>query len=208
MTRFLFFVFSLFFYCQSIALPTNDNPSEFKKETTFTIQCEKNTKEILNVLHSISTLKGIVYYSNTHEKWDILYREAGFINSPEKQKIIPDTTALSLSNNELFCLLDDNSLGKCIFKVQYTQDQENIIADFILVNSITFMGLEVISPKNLNIRLCVKKDSAESIITTIRIHAKYQKVTFLESWYLPRLDKSFDARLEALKKWFLNQINI
>lgn len=176
-----------------------DDPN-FKKEKAFTIKSNKELTEIAKILHSISSLEGIQYYSNTHEEWETLYHKAGYIENPNSQKFLPDSYYSGIGKT-YYCLLEDNSLGDCVFKINYLENSSVINAKFIIVKPITFMGITGIAPNNLDIQLNVKKNE-NTLQFVIQIVAKYQTVSFLES----KLEKSLNARLDALYKWFVDEL--
>ncbi len=176
-----------------------DDPN-FKKEKSFTIKSEKKLTEVAKILHSISSLEGIQYYSNTHEEWKTLYHKAGYIENPNSQKFLPDSY-YSGTGKTYYCLLEDNSLGDCVFKINYLECSSAINAKFIIVKPITFMGITGISPNNLDILLKVNK-TENTVQFVIQIVAKYQTISFLES----KLEKSLNARLDALYKWFIDEL--
>ena len=182
---------------QAIAI---DNPN-FSKEKTFTLQTNKNLQEIAKIFHSISTLKGIQYYSHSSEKWTTLYHGAGFIENAKSRKYLPDTY-YSGTNKVYFCLLDDNSLGDCVFKVSYTETGNEIRMDLLLVEPIKIWGFTGVYPNNLAIQLKVTKTTSGTLQASISINAKYQTVSFLET----HLTESFNARVDALYKWIVGQL--
>ena len=188
----------LTFFANCLAFGIDD--PNFKKEKTFTIKSNKELTEIAKILHSVSSLEGIQYYSNTHGEWETLYHKAGYIENPNNQKFLPDSY-YSGTDKTYYCLLEDNSLGKCVFKIDYLENSSAINAKFIIVNPITFMGITGISPNNLDIQLNVKKYE-NTLQFVIQIVAKYQTISFLES----KLEKSLNARLDALYKWFTDEL--
>ncbi len=193
---FLFFIL-LFATLHVIAI---DNPN-FTKEKVFILNTNKNLQEIAKIFHSISTLKGIQYYSHSNEKWETLYHGAGFIENSKSKKYIPDTY-FSGTNKEYFCLLEDNSLNDCVFKVSYSETATEIRMDLQLVEPIKIWGFTGVYPNNLNIRLRVAKTSSGALQAAIAIEAKYQTISFLET----HLTESFDARMDALHKWITSQL--
>lgn len=177
-----------------------DNPN-FSKKKVYSVTTDKNLTEVAKILHSVSSLEGIQYYSNTHEKWETLYHKAGFIAHPDNQKFLLDGY-YSGTNKTYYCLLDDNSLGDCVFKINYLESSTALDATFTIVRPITFMGITGISPNNLVIQLTVTKTD-NTLQFTIKIDAQYQTISFLES----KLEKSLNARLDALYKWFVEEIS-
>ena len=193
-----FFLFTLLFATlQVIAI---DNPN-FTKEKVFTLNTNKNLQEIAKIFHSISTLKGIQYYSHSNEKWETLYHGAGFIANSQSRKYLPDTY-FSGTNKEYFCLLEDNSLNDCVFKVSYSETPTEIKMNLVLVEPIKIWGFTGVYPNNLNIQLRVTKTASGALQASIAIKAKYQTISFLET----HLTESFDARMDALYKWITSQL--
>lgn len=180
-----------------------DDPN-FQKTKTFTIPCTKSISEISYALSSISTLKGIQYYSNTRKRWETLYKEAGFIVSPHDKRFIADNHLATQKQNTCYCLLDDNSLGECVFKITYTKTNTEITADFVLMEPISVWGIEGVQANNLHIQLKANKThpEAQSIQAIVSIEARYREISFIES----TLTKSLDARLDALYRWMTKQI--
>ena len=142
-----------------------DNPN-FTKEKTFTLQTTKSLQEFAKIFHSISTLKGIQYYSHSNEKWTTLYHGAGFIENANSRKYLPDTYYTG-ANKAYFCLLDDNSLGDCVFKVSYTETSNEIRMDLLLVEPIKIWGITGVYPNNLAIQLKVTKTTSETLQASI-----------------------------------------
>ena len=182
---------------QAVAI---DNPN-FSKEKTFTLQTNKNLQEIAKIFHTISTLKGIQYYSHSNEKWTTLYHGAGFIENAKSRKYLPDTY-YSGTNKQYVCLLDDNSLGECVFKVSYSETTNEIRMNLLLVEPIKIWGITGVYPNNLAIQLKVTKTTSGTLQASISINAKYQTVSFLET----HLTESFNARMDALYKWIMGQL--
>ncbi len=85
-----------------------------------------NTKEsdyhlrIYNVLRSISTLKGIEYYSASRKRMRTFFYNAYVIESPENKEIKDDPLVSSIpSNSTVYTYMKDSSLGDYVAQIRY-----------------------------------------------------------------------------------------
>lgn len=201
MKQFAFVFASIILSFSSLAHEGIDNPN-FKETKIFTIESSVNSiDDLIRKLSDISTLKSVQYYSNTREKWEILYHEACFIRTAENKECtnIPQVVA----EKPYYCLLQDNSLGDCIFRVTYRKTVSSVIADFVLIEPIKTWGITGIQANDLHIQLHTSLPSqGNTIQAKIYIEARYREIPFIES----TLAKSLDARLDALHRWMTQQI--
>lgn len=202
MKRLNIFNISLFLllFCLATASYAVDNPN-FKKTKTFSIPYEGGASDVSKVFSSISTLKGIQYYSNTRERWETLYTEAGFINNPKEKKFVSDDKISVSPGTDFYCLLQDNSLGDCVFKVNYSENGNTVTANFLLVEPLTFWGITGVQANDLRIQLSATKVQ-NTIQAVITIEARYREISFIEDI----LPKSLDARIDALYRWITKQL--
>ena len=193
---------SLLFCFLASADETIDNPN-FRKTKSFPISYNGELSDVANVFSSISTLKGIQYYSNTRSRWEILYKEAGFINNPIEKRFIPDAQVTVRPNTNYYCLLEDNSLGDFVLKVNYIEKTNQVIADFVLVEPVKIWGITGIQSNDLHIQLKASKTQGKNVIDAeIVIEARYKEISYIEDL----IPKSLDARLDALYRWMTNAV--
>ncbi|MBO7055164.1 MAG: hypothetical protein J6W37_07255 [Bacteroidales bacterium] len=197
-----FTIFSLFVLLCGFASAIGevDNPN-FRKTKTFTISYKGDISDVSKVFSSISTLKGIQYYSNSHERWETLYKEAGFINNTKEKRFVADDKIIVRPTTDYYCLLQDNSLGDCVFKINYAESGNMVTANFILVEPLTFWGITGVQANDLRIQLKATKvqDTIQAVIT---IEARYREISFIEDM----IPKSLDARLDALYRWITKSL--
>lgn len=187
--------------CFASATGDVDNPN-FRKTKTFTIPYKGGISDVSKVFSSISTLKGIQYYSNSHERWETLYKEAGFINNTKEKKFVADDKIIVKPATNYYCLLQDNSLGDCVFKINYSESGNTVTATFILVEPLTFWGITGVQANDLCIQLKATKvqDTIQAVIT---IEARYREISFVEDL----IPKSLDARIDALYRWMTTAVS-
>ena len=75
---------------------------------------------IYNVLRSISTLKGIEYYSASRKKMRTFFYDAYAIESPDNRKKRDDPLVESIPpNSDIYTYMKDSSLGNYVAQIRY-----------------------------------------------------------------------------------------
>ena len=142
-------------------------------------------------------MKGLEYYSNGDEKWETLYHKASVIKSPKDKTTLPDDTEGSADGKNLFCLLEDNSFGDCIYRVSYKENEDEVCACFENAAAFKVGPITAVKTGNLHINLSVT-DIGEEFLVYMVVRAQYPSLPFLEN----RMTRSFNARVEAMFNWF------
>ena len=187
----------------------NTEPSLFR-EKIFYLSNNKSMAEISQILRSISTMEGIKYYSTGSKKWETLYETAAFIDSPEAKNPIGEEevkNTLSADGKKVFCLLEDHSLGTCVYELSYFETDNEIAVNFHLVEPIKLGPVKAVKADNLVINLVVLKENADEdsdkLTLYMNVKAKYVKLSMIEN----RLNKSFERRIDSMYTWFEDQIS-
>lgn len=180
----------------------NADAPKFSSENLFLVRKselggEASLAAVSKIVRSISTMKGIQYYSNGDGKWETLYHKAGVIRSPDKRKFLPDDTRGSADGKSLFCLLEDNSFGDCVYRVDYRESADEVAAFFTSAAPFKYGPITAVKAGNLNINLVVT-DIGDSLLVYMVVRAEYPSLPFLSG----RMTRSFNARVEAMFKWF------
>lgn len=199
---------------ESILLPKilsdyslHTEPSLFR-EKIFYLENDKSMPEISQILRTISSMQGIKYYSTGSKKWETLYEVATFIDSPESKNPVGEEKikeTLSSDGKKLYCLLEDHSLGSCVYELSYFERDNEIAVNFHLVEPIKLGPVKAVKADNLVINLVVLKEKPDSDKLTLylNVKAKYVKLAMIEN----RLNKSFERRIDSMYTWFESQIN-
>lgn len=182
-------------------------PSLFR-EKIFYLDNDKSMSEISQILRTISSMQGIKYYSTGSKKWETLYEVATFIDSPKTKNPVGEEEikeTLSSDGKKLYCLLEDHSLGSCVYELSYFERDNEIAVNFHLVEPIKLGPVKAVKADNLVINLVVLKEKADSDKLTLylNVKAKYVKLAMIEN----RLNKSFERRIDSMYTWFESQIN-
>ena len=177
----------LFFLKKATMVANSDSP-----ET-----CDTSIEAVSRVVRSISKMKGIQYYSNGDKKWETLYHQSHLIDSPKSKKEIPDDLSGSAEGKSFYCLQEDNSFGDCVYKLDYRQRENEVSVCFTNAESLKYGFITAVKPGNMKISLVVTEQDTYYLVYMC-VQVRYPSVPFLES----RLNRSFNARVDAIYKWF------
>ena len=149
------------------------------------------------VIRSVSKMKGMQYYSHSSKKIKTLYAEAHFIAGPHDDTRVEDDVAGDADGLEKYCMLDDSSLGRANYRLEYRQRPDEVSGSFINMTSLKIGPLKALSPSNLRISLVIT-DCGDYMSVYLLTQAKVPKLSILED----SMYNSFSARLQAIYKWF------
>ncbi len=159
-------------------------------------------ESVSKVIRSISTMKGTEYYSNRHKKWETLYHEAYLVDSPEGKKKIPDDTEGSAEGKILYCMQDDNSFGKCYYRLEYHERANEVSVCFDNFEPLKFGPITAAKAHNVKINLVVV-DEGEYFLVYLMVQAYYPRIAMLEE----KMIDSFNARVDSIYKWFVAEMS-
>lgn len=185
----------------------NSNKPRLTTEKLFyldkeTIGSKLSIKDVSKTIRSISTMKGTEYYSNRHKKWETLYHDAYLVKSPEDKTKIPDDTEGSAEGKTLYCMQDDNSFGKCWYKLTYKQRENEVSVCFDNFEPLKFGPITAAKAHNVKINLVVV-DEGEYFLVYLMVQADYPRISILEE----KMIDSFNARVDSIYKWFVAEIS-
>jgi len=174
---------------------------ELKKKSSEPAKSNPSLENVSVVMRSISKMKGMKYYSNTHKKWETLYHQAYVCKSvKDKKKSLPDVTEGSAEGLKLYCFLEDNSFGKSVYTVNYRQNAKEVSFELSNAESWSYALVTALEPKNMVINMVVI-DNDDSYIIYMVLQAKHTSVPFLGD----KIQKSLASRIDAIFNWFTLQ---
>ena len=159
------------------------------------------------ILRSFSTLQGIQYYSHRRGRMCTLYEEA-YTVVPETDPVTgrvtkvgelrgPDNTAGSADGQTRYAMMDDNSLGRTVYKVSYEERADEIWANFVNESSLKLGPVKAFAPGKLRMNFVVV-DCGEYIVAYLTTEAAVPPLGILEK----KIKESFSTRLAAVYGWF------
>lgn len=159
------------------------------------------------ILRSFSTLQGIQYYSHRRGKMATLYEEA-YTVVPETDPVTghvtkvgeargPDNTAGSADGKTQYALMDDNSLGRTVYKVSYEERADEIWANFVNESALKLGPIKAFAPGKLRMNFVIA-DCGDYIVAYLTTEAAVPPLGILEK----KIKESFSTRLAAVYSWF------
>jgi len=165
-------------------------------------------KDISKILRSVSSLKGLEYYSPSRKSMRLLYKDS-YAVSREKDKSgnwtytkVKDPLNEKLEGLSIFVLQEDLTFGKNIYKFNYFKDEHTIGLLVYNEEPLYYSIFKVMSEKDVNSVLLVYelKDHLLFYATT---KARFKKIIGMDR----KIKNSFMARLDAMYNWFIQKYN-
>lgn len=152
------------------------------------------------VVRSVSKMQGMTYYSHRSKKTKTLYEEAYCIKGANDRTRVADDTAGSANGKILYALLNDASFGKTNYRMEYTQNAQEVALHFINETPLSVMGIKAVNNNNMHIKLVIT-DCGDSVMVYMAVMAKFPGIKMLEQ----TMNESFIARLDSIYGWFCKQ---
>ncbi len=157
-------------------------------------------EKVSEIMRSISKMQGMMYFSRSRKKWDILYKDAFFVESLENQVPVADKTEGNGNGLSCYAMLNDHTFGKTVYNVKYSQNENELVMYMENATYMSYKGIKVVKPGAF--KMCVSIiDNDDSFIIYMGTYSEFSIISALKE----RLNNSFMARLEAVYNWFLVQ---
>lgn len=155
-----------------------------------------------NTLANLSSLQGINYWSNSRQKYRLLFEESWFIDSLDNQKRVEDPQFMTLNDgNSYFIHQKDKTFGNSESSVTYKAAKDAIHMTIINETPLKISVIKAVDKNNLTIDMLVVPTD-RGVLCYGLISAKTIKFKLLEE----RASKSFYYRIVAINNWFTESI--
>lgn len=165
--------------------------------------------KMFNVMRSVSTLKGIEYYSADRHRMRTFYYDAYAIASPDKTGTpIPDPTVPSLpANSHIYTYHKDSSFGNYVMEVSYevgpsTDNPDYIRMTLTNVTTMFYTIVPIAQPRHLQLDMVVVP-KGNTLLFYSNFIANAPNIFGLRD----QIDISFKNRIVALFDWFVKQLD-
>lgn len=163
---------------------------------------------LYNIMRSVSTLKGIEYYSADRHRMRIFYYDAYAIASPDQRNTpLPDPVVSTLpTESHIYTYHKDSSFGNYVMDVGYdvgptTDEPEYIRMSLTNVTTMFYTVVPVAQPRHLQLDLVVVPEG-NTLLFYSNFIANAPNIFGLRD----QIDISFSNRIKALFKWFTGEI--
>lgn len=154
---------------------------------------------IYGLMRSFSALKGIQYFSVSHNAMRTLFAESYRIDGPDTRRRLPDPAAPAPgempASETVFAFQKDLSFGSNDYRYDFSSYADSIVVDMRNLTRMSYGIIPMIPPEGLRTRLLVIP-TAEGIIYYA------ESDTSAGGPLRDRIGESFANRAEALFKWF------
>lgn len=159
-----------------------------------------DTTHISNILHSVSTMEGIEYYSTSRKKMRTLYEKSYAVQPrmTKKKKTSWEKAPDDLTAQTQLVLQKDLTFGEFIY--QYSYYAENNCVSFVCENTEKLMyGIfSLVNPYEMNVSLLIF-DLGDYVLAYANTRANFARLPGIEK----KLKNSFSSRADALYQWFI-----
>lgn len=176
-----------------------DLVAKSKKEDKASI--DTSISAVSKIVRSISKMKGMQYYSNTRKRYETLYTESYRIESPNSVQPVADSLEGSSDGKTMYLYQKEHTFGKAYFQVQYHENKNEVA-----------MHLKNTSPMYYGIVKAVDPDRCRIVANIVDDGDGYyiylgMSVDFMQLGSIldKKMNKSFQARLDALYNWITLQ---
>jgi hypothetical protein len=170
------------------------------KEKDFS--AEKQRLALYNILRSISTLKGIQYYSQSRGRMRIMFHDAYIVDSPDTKKKLPDRLVdIIPAYSTLYIYQDDSSFGQNIFETVYYAEDGYFLMKMENLTKIWYGIIPLIDPHHLNYIIFIYPKGDTILFYSVVCVNAFNLFGIAES-----RTASFYNRIKALYTWFLSQL--
>ena len=162
------------------------------EKTDFTIQ------DVSVVFRSISKMKGMKY----HEGKETLYKQSYTIASPDSDEPIPDVIDGSADGRELYCYQKDNTYGDTKYRLNYKQNENELLVSFVNLLPFGIMGIYPCPPGNIKMNI-LAIDCGDSFVIYMSADTDCKKVALFN--VRKQMEESMTDRFKAIYEWCLVQ---
>jgi len=176
-------------------------PPKFRARTDFWLQ-------IYNIMRSISTLKGIEYYSDDRNAMRTFYYDAYVIPNPTfVNDRLPDPLVTSIpAESSIYSYHKDSTFGDYAMKITYTSDPGSGNPTFVRMamtneTQMTYSIFPIVQPRHMQMDLVAIPRG-----NTMFFYGNFVVNTLTLFGLRDRVDSSFINRVKALYTWFSSEV--
>lgn len=155
---------------------------------------------VSKVVRSISKMKGMQYYSNSRKRYETLYNESYRIENLNSRTPLEDDLEGSSDGKSYYVLQDEHTFGEAVYKVQYRENKNTVAMKFNNETNLYYGIIKAVEIDKCRIAVNIIDDGdGYYIYLGIRVDCS------LPGFLKEKMNKSFQARLDALYNWITLQ---
>jgi hypothetical protein len=159
--------------------------------------------ECYNILSSVSTLKGIEYWSASRKRMRILFEEAWVTDGPKSKKKLPDPLVDEIpATRSLFIHQKDSTFGSAECRMDFRFEDNEISAVIINLTPMYYGIIKAMDPEAMQMHILIVPVEEGILFYGISAGKTLNMKIFEE-----KAQKSFYNRIRALYGWFTGRIS-
>lgn len=183
-----------------------ENAPIFLIESLYLYKKPENSSEIdikkaSSIVKSISTLKGLEYYSASKKETKLLYSDAYVTDKIKNGKKLPDPINDETDGKNVLVVLEDTTLGKNVYDYVFKQTDKEACFFSSNCENLYYGIIKVINADKMKVALTIT-DLGDCMVAYVVISADFFGFPGLHN----KMYESFSNRADAMYKWFLNRI--
>ena len=160
--------------------------------------------QMYNILHRVSTMKGIQYWSQSNQRMQVMFRDAYIVADPKSKKPLPNPVAFEISDhNRMYVYQDDSRFGENTYDAVCRHNEGKFWVSMKNLTRMYYGIFPVVAPGNLRLDMIILPGEDYLIFYSL-IGADVITFFGMEERVLP----SFSNRLAALFSWFQSQLKM
>ncbi len=157
-------------------------------------------EDVSKITRSVSKMQGMKYYSSTKKKETVLYDKCYMIADENSKTAIPDQNTGSADGQVSYCLQDDSSFGINRYKLSYFQNEDTLMCQFRIVDTMGLGPFKAIYPGKMVINIVVV-DCGEDLLLYMNTDLDSVKFPGIKG----QITDSMTSRMDAVYNWFIKQ---
>lgn len=152
------------------------------------------------ITRSVSKMQGMKYYSTTKKKETVLYDKCFMIADEKGKTAIPDKNTGNADGQVSYCLQDDSSFGINRYKLSYFQNEDTLMCQFRIVDTMGLGPFKAIYPGKMVINIVVV-DCGDDLLLYMNTDLDSVKFPGIKA----QIVDSMTSRMNAVYEWFTTQ---
>jgi hypothetical protein len=105
---------------------------------------------LYNALHSVSTMRGITYWSGSRKKEEVLFLQSYALDAESRRTRIPDPAFTSIPpEDDLYTFQEDGSFGRNTYREHFLFQGDHLVVRIVNISVISLFLVPIIQAGNL-----------------------------------------------------------
>ena len=158
---------------------------------------------LYNAVRSVSALAGVEYFSQSRNRFRVLYRQSFFVTDLDSRQPTPDPHVAEIpSRDELLLFQDDSTFGGNLYHAEYLFENRIVTLRLHNLTTMWWSIIPLVRPENFRTVIVVTPTDVGLLFYAVAV-AQAPNVGFIRE----RGQMSLSHRLDALERWLRAQLS-